>query len=121
MHYSDATSGSQLPQHPSDDLVWRSKGLVVFSAFGVALPLDPGKWSTCLAHQSYSSPVRWVPLNLVEWEKRSANMLHCCRDLFLGKKATEVHRSHRKSKVLDMMMMMMTTMMMMMMMMDDRI
>ena len=39
-------------------------------------------------------------------------MLHCCRDLFLGKKATEVHRGHTSNKirVLDMMMMTMTMM-----------
>ena len=37
-------------------------------------------------------------------------MLHCCRDFFLGQKATEVHRGHQKIIVLNMMMM---TMMMM--------
>ena len=110
------TSGSQLPQHPGDVLVRLSEGLVLLSPFGDSLPLDPGKWSTYLAHQSYSSPVRWVPLNLVEWEKRNANMLHCCRDLFLGKKpprSTEVIRNISTRHMMMMMMMMMMTMMMM--------
>ena len=40
------------------------------------------------------------PFNLFNGESGAPTLLHWCRDLFLGRKATEVHRGHHNTNTL---------------------